>query len=118
MEHIEKPDQAACVTGKRALLWAIYAERPLTLLELSEALATHRYLDLGYEPAVIQRRDRLSPIQLVEATGYFLHIEENTQLIQIHNLIRDSNRKPEIRKDYFGDAVFEYGQFFFWTLHL
>ena len=82
MEHIEKPDQVACVTGKRALLRAIYAKRPLTLLELSEALATYRYLALGYVPAVIQRRDRLSAIQLVEATGYFLHIEESTQIIQ------------------------------------
>ena len=63
MERIEKLDPAACVTGKRALLWAIYAKRPLTLLELSEALATYRYLDLGYVPAVIQRRDRLSAIQ-------------------------------------------------------
>ena len=45
MERITAQDDAKCqAMGKRALLWTIYARRPLTFQELSHILATYPHL--------------------------------------------------------------------------
>jgi hypothetical protein len=101
MKRIRAQDDAKRIMGRRALLWTIYARRPLTVRELSHILATHPHI--GRDSATIDLTSGPSAQEIVEATGYFLPIEEETKAIQINETIRNYCLDIEVQACLFGD---------------
>ena len=111
ISRIEKQnDRVSRFVGQKALLWVTCARRPLTVPELAQCLATYRYLGLGLEAANIRTKDCPKPESLVEATGYFLHIEENSTTIHVHETVRKYCKQSDVRERYFVDAEYEMAQ--------
>ncbi|KAL8776687.1 MAG: hypothetical protein Q9213_008175 [Squamulea squamosa] len=94
--------QALGPVGEKTFMWAIFAEKDLTVQETSHAVL-----------ATLQGSDTLSiqaPSQqhLLESTCYFLSIDSNST-IKVHKALRDFCSRLGVlrRKEYFGEVQVE-----------
>lgn len=95
--------------GQRALLWTIYSQRPLTVFELSHALAVDSMRD-GERGTIDDESISVpTPQQVVESTCYFLSIDSTTSRIQVHKAVKEhcDSAGAYVDQEYFGRPQFE-----------
>lgn len=91
--------------GLRAFIWTTCARRPLSFWELSHCLATYS-CQPGFGSNETIRSTMIPSTQnIVEATGYFLHLEANLEEVRIHKTVRDYC--AEHRHELFKDGAFD-----------
>ena len=73
--------------GQRALIWALYAKRALTVSELSHALAT--YSTKERRQSIMRKQYVPTAQEIVDSTCYFLDIDGDSHFVQVHMAVKD-----------------------------
>lgn len=106
MKRIEmQDDRNGWKRGQRALLWTLYSLRPLSVAELSHALAIYSMRE-GDQGAMT---DQPSAQEIVESTCFFLSIDKDTSRIEVHKAMKDycDSSGGDVQERYFGNPHFE-----------
>ena len=74
--------------GMKALQWAVYARRALTVTELQYAVAFSTNRARNTPPSHAQIKS-IGLRRIVEATGYFLSVDEQNARIQVHKAVQE-----------------------------
>ena len=99
-------DKDRALEGMRALMWTIYSNESLTILELQHALVLTTYPGRSWSKHAEQMK-RFQRWRLVESTGYLLDFDNKAKSIQVHKAIRDYCDDPDVRNAYFSEALFQ-----------
>ena len=90
LERVGRQQGDDAEIGRLALLWAIYAVRPLSVTEIRHAIAYTRLADKRYGGVTPEQAAKDYDAQrLTESTCYFLHVDQESTKVQVHKAVRD-----------------------------